>query len=141
MSSIPFPHLNESTDPAAANQALCADLSLLFTLLITGLIGTISRTGGKPLADQYKQQLNRYAEQHGWSVLTGLAELTELRHSVPDVDAKTLLSVYRSYAQQAQMLAEQILGEQLLKSTVAAVWNRLPPQMVEVNARYRIISL
>ena len=66
MSNTPLSYLNESTDPATANQALCADMSLLFTLQITALIDAISRTGGKLLADQFKQQLNHYATQHGW---------------------------------------------------------------------------
>ena len=85
--------LNEPADSAGANQVLCADLSLLFTLFITRLMEAIARTGGKPLADQFAQQLNFYARQHGWNVLTGLGDLSELRRRLPDVDAKVLSSV------------------------------------------------
>ena len=50
--------LDEPLDPTGANQVVCADLSLLFTLFITRLLEVIARTGGKPLADQFVQQLN-----------------------------------------------------------------------------------
>jgi hypothetical protein len=141
MSNTSSSRLNESTDPAAANQALCADMSLLFTLLLTALIDAISRTGGKLLADQFKQQLNHYAAQHGWCALTGLTDLSELRHRVPDVDAKILLSVYLSYSQYARELGQQILGEPVLKSTLAACLKRLPPHLMQFNAQHGIIRL
>jgi hypothetical protein len=133
--------LNESPDPAVANQVLCADLSLLFTLFITRLAEVVSHTGGKPLADQFVQQLNCYAQQHGWSVLTGLTDLAELKHYIPDVDARMLSSVYISYAQYAQGLARQILGTHLLKSTQASLLASLPPQAAQLNAQYGIIRL
>ncbi len=141
MSNIPLSHLSESPDPAEANQALCADLSLLFTLLIAGLARAISHTGGRPLAEQFAQQVNHYAGRHGWTVLTGLTDLTELRQRVPDVDAKILLAVYVSYAQQAQVVAEQILGEQMLKSTLWTLLSDLPPHLAEFNAQCGIICL
>jgi hypothetical protein len=114
-------------------------LSLLFTLLIGGLARAIARTGGTSLAEQFEEQVNRYAGQHGWRVLTGLTTLTELRQRVPVVDAKMLLSVYVSYAQYAQTLAGQILGEQMLKSTLWMVLSDLPPQLAEANSRHGII--
>ena len=141
MSNMQFSHLNAPPDSAATNQALCADLSLLFTLLITGLAGAIARTGGKPLADQFEHQLNHFAGQHGWSVLTGLTDLTELRRYTPDVDARMLLSVYQSYVRHARVLTGQILGEQMLKSVLVTLLNGLPPHLAEFNARYRLIYL
>jgi hypothetical protein len=133
--------LDEPLDPTGANQVLCADLSLLFTLFTTRLLEAIARTGGKPLADQFTQQLNFYARQHGWNVLTGLFSLTELRYRIPDVDAKILASVYVSYAQYAQKLARQILGEQLLKSTLTTMLMNLPPDIAQLNSQYGIIRL
>ncbi len=141
MSIMQSSFLNESSDPAAANQALCADLSLLFTMFITRLLEVISHTGGKPLADQFAQQLNRYAVQHGWTALTGLTDLDELRHRIPDVNARMLSSVYLSYTQYAQSLARQILGEQMLKSTLATLLANLPSQAVQLNAKHEIIRL
>jgi hypothetical protein len=131
----------EPLDSAGANQVLCADLSALFTLFITRLLEAIARTGGKPLADQFAQQLNLYAQQHGWSVLTGLADLTELRYRIPNVDAKVLSSVYCAYTQHAQKLARQILGEPLLKSTLATMLTNLPPDLAQLNSQYGIIRL
>jgi hypothetical protein len=133
--------LDEPLDPTGANQVLCADLSLLFTLFITRLLEAIARTGGKPLADQFTQQLNFYARQHGWNVLTGLFSLTELRYTIPDVDAKILASVYVSYAQYAQKLARQILGEQLLKSTLTTMLMNLSSDIAQLNSQYGIIRL
>jgi hypothetical protein len=133
--------LDEPLDPTGANQVLCADLSLLFTLFNTRLLEAIARTGGKPLADQFVQQLDFYARQHGWNVLTGLTSLTELRYRIPDVDAKMLSSVYVSYAQYAQKLARQILGEQLLKSTLTTMLTNLPSDIAQLNTQYGIIRL
>jgi|GEM_PF-6342239 hypothetical protein len=133
--------LEEPLDSAGANQVLCADLSLLFTLYITRLLEAIARTGGRPLADQFTQQLNLYAQQHGWSVLTGLSDLNELRRRIPNVDAKVLWSVYLAYAQYAQKLARQILGEPLLKATLTTMLTNLPPDLAQINAQYRIIAL
>jgi hypothetical protein len=133
--------LDEPLDPTGANQVLCADLSLLFTLFSTRLLEAIARTGGKPLADQFGQQLDCYARQHGWNVLTGLTSLTELRYRIPDVDAKMLSSVYVSYAQYAQKLARQILGEQLLKSTLATLLMNLPSDIAQLNTQHGIIRL
>jgi hypothetical protein len=133
--------LNEPADSAGANQVLCADLSLLFTLFNTRLLEAIARTGGRPLADQFTQQLNLHAQQHGWSVLTGLSDLNELRRRIPDVDAKVLASVYLGYAQHAQKLARQILGGPLLKSTLAAMLANLPPDLAQLNTQYGIIRL
>ena len=132
-------NIDKSADPTVANQAACADLTLLFTLLITGLAGAIARTGGKPLADQFEQQLNRFATQHGWSVLTGLTDLNDLKQRVPSVDAKILLSVYLSYIRYARMLAGQALGEQMLKSVLLTLLNRLPPHLADLNRQYKII--
>jgi len=132
--------LNEPADSAGANQVLCADLSLLFLQFVTRLMEAIARTGGRPLADQFAQQLNFHARQHGWSVLTGLADLNELRNCIPDVDAKMLSSVYQAYGQYAQKLARQILGEPLLKSTLAAMLTNLPPDLAQINAQYRIVA-
>jgi len=133
--------LEEPLDSAGANQVLCADLSLLFTLFITRLMEAIARTGGRPLADQFAQQLNLYAQQHGWNVLTGLTDLSELRRRIPDVDAKVLVSVYLAYVQYAQKLARQVLGEALLKATLAAMLTNLPPDLAQINVQYRIIRL
>ncbi|HSD85594.1 MAG TPA: hypothetical protein VLG46_17160 [Anaerolineae bacterium] len=129
----------ESSDPTATNQALCADLSLLFTTFTLRLVEVIAHTGGRPLADQFTQQLNRYATQHGWTALTGLTDLSELNRRIPDVNAKMLASVYLSYTQYAQSLARQILGEQLLKSTLVNLLANLPARMVQLNAQYEII--
>jgi len=128
-----------SADPAGANHATCAEMSLLFTLLVSALASAIYRTGGKPLADQFVQQLERYAGQHGWNVLTGLKDLAELQQRVPDVDAKILLSVYLTYARYARELSRQVLGEQILKSTLAALLKSLPPRLADLNAGYEII--
>jgi hypothetical protein len=133
--------LDESSDPTGANQVLCADLSLLFTLFITRLLEVIARTGGRPLADQFAQQLNSHARQHGWTVLTGLTDLSELRYRMPNVDAKMLSSVYLSYARHAQSLARQILGEQLLKSTLTTMVTNLPPDLAQLNTQYGIVRL
>jgi hypothetical protein len=65
--------------------------------------------------------------------------LAELRHCVPDVDAKMLSSVYTSYAHYAQRLAGQILGTHLLKSTLANLLANLPTQAAQVNTQYGII--
>jgi len=134
-------YMQEPLDPSGANQVACADLSLLFTLFMTRLLEVIARTGGKPIADQFAQQLNSYAQQHGWSILTGLADLADLRDRIPDVDAKVLASVYLSYAQYAQKLARQILGEQLLRSTLATLLANLPPDVAQLNAQHGIIRL
>lgn len=139
MSNTLFSSYNRALDPGLANQALCADLSLLFSTLLAGLADVIARTGGKPLSDQFVQQINRYAGQHGWQVLTGLSSLYELGSRVPDVDARMLLSVYRSYARHAQNLAGQILGQLMLKSTVTTLLNRLPPRLAALNEQYGII--
>ena len=141
MSIPPFSSSNELATPIAANQALCADLSLLFKTLLTGLGDAIARTGGRLLSDQFTQQINRYAGQHGWQVLTGLSNLNELGACIPDVDARMLLSVYRSYARQAQLLARQILGEHLLRSTLAAVLSGLPARLAALNEQYGLICL
>ena len=133
--------MKEPLDLSGANQVVCADLSLLFTLFTTRLLEAIARTGGKPLADQFAQQLDFYARQHGWNVLTGLTSLTELHYRIPDVDAKMLASVYVSYTQYAQKLARQILGEQLLKATLTTLLANLPPDIAQVNAQHRIIHL
>jgi hypothetical protein len=131
--------MDESLASASANQILCADLSLLFTQLLTRLMEAIARTGGRPLATQFAQQLSVYAQQHGWSVLTGLRDLSELQRRVPEVDAKMLASVYVAYAQYAQKLARQILGEQLLKATLTTMLTNLPSDLTQINAQYRII--
>ena len=131
--------LSESPDTATANQVLCSDLSLLFSLLSTRLSEAIARTAGKPLADQFTQQLNQYAVQHGWNVLTGLPDLSELNRRVPTVDARMLSTVYQSYAKYAQTLARQVLGEQLLKVTLAGIVKGLPPHMLQLNEQHGII--
>lgn len=131
--------LNESPDPVVSNQALCADLSLLFTLFVNRLTEVIAQTGGRPLADEFAQQIDRYAGQHGWTVLTGLTDLAELGQRIPDVDARMLASVYSSYAQYALGLARQILGEQLLKSTLTALLTGLSPETAQLNAQYNIV--
>jgi len=141
MSSRLPPHPNGSSDLAATNQALCREMSALFMLLMTELINAVSRTAGRRLAKEFEQQLNLHAAQHAWSHLTGLAELTELRRRVPDVDAKVLFSVYVSYSQYAQLLAGRILGAQLLRSTLVGLADRLPPDLAEFNVRHRIIPL
>ncbi|CAG0936080.1 hypothetical protein TFLX_04944 [Thermoflexales bacterium] len=141
MSDTSFSISNKAADPTVMNQALCADLSVLFTSFIGELAQAIAQIGGKPLADQFEQQITRFAEQHGWSVLTGLAHLGDLRQRVPDVDARMLFSVYLSYTRYARALAGQILGEQMLKSVLAALLKRLPPNLVAVNARYELIYL
>jgi hypothetical protein len=133
--------LDEPLDPTGANQVLCADLSLLFTLFVTRLLEVIARTGGRPLADQFTRQLNSYAQQHGWSVLTGLADLNELRQRIPNVDGKVLASVYLSYGRYAQGLARQVLGEHLLRSTLATMLTNLPPDLAQLNTQYGIIRL
>ncbi|HTP11879.1 MAG TPA: hypothetical protein VMP08_26675, partial [Anaerolineae bacterium] len=112
-----IPQLNESPHLETANQTLCGTLSLLFALLLTELEQAVARSGGKALAAEFERRMNQYAEQHGWSVLTGLAHLSDVRECVPDVDARMLSSVYVSYAQYARKLAWQILGEQMLAST------------------------
>ena len=139
MRSMQSSIMEEPLDSAGANQVLCADLSLLFMQFITRLMEAIARTGGRPLADQFAQQLNLYAQQHGWNVLTGLTDLSELRRRIPDVDAKVLSSVYLAYAQYAQKLARQILGELLLQATLAAVLTNLPPDLAQINSQYRIV--
>lgn len=141
MSDLPLSISSKTADPAVINQALCADLSVLFTSLVGDLARVIAQIGGKPLADRFEQQVSRFAEQHGWSVLTGLANLSELRQRVPDVDARMLFSVYLSYTRYARALAGQILGEQMLKSTLATLLKRLPANLRDVNARYELIYL
>jgi hypothetical protein len=131
--------MESSLASADTNQVLCADLSLLFTQLLTRLMEAIARTGGRPLANQFAQQLSLYAQQHGWSVLTGLRDLSELQQRIPDVDAKMLSSVYVAYAQYAQKLARQILGEQLLRATLTTMVANLPSDLAQINAQYRII--
>ena len=114
---------------------------MLLTLLLTTLTKTISQTGGTQLADQFEQQLNRYAAQHGWNALTGLTDLAELRQRVPDVEAKILLAVYLSYSRHARALARQILGERVLTSALTKLLNSLSPGLMQLNARYEIIRL
>ncbi|HSD82517.1 MAG TPA: hypothetical protein VLG46_01585 [Anaerolineae bacterium] len=133
--------LSESIDLEATNQTLCGDLSLILTSLLAAIEQAISRSGGKPLAEEFDHRVNDYAEQHGWRVLTGLIHLTDLRERVPEVDAKMLSTVYASYAQYARGLARQILGTQLLSTTLASVVNNLPPRIAEINNRYRVICL
>ncbi|MBI5565981.1 MAG: hypothetical protein HY870_13885 [Chloroflexi bacterium] len=139
--SIPSLSPTNEAAPIDTNQALCADLSLLFKTLLVGLSDVIARTGGKPLSDQFTKQLNHYAGQHAWQALTGLADLSQLGQRLPDVNARILLSVYRSYARQAQLLARQILGEYLLKSTMATLLSQLPPQLAALNEQYGLICL
>jgi hypothetical protein len=141
MSNPPFSNSSELSNPAAANHALCTDLSLLFTLQIAALVGAISRIAGKPLADQFEQEINRYAGQHGWSALTGLTNLTELKQRVPDVDARMLLTVYLSYIRQARALAGKVVGDQVLRSTLSALLDSLPSPLAEVNRLYGVIRL
>jgi len=131
--------LTESPDPAVANQARCAELSQIFSLCVKRLSEAIAQTGGRPLADEFAQQINRYAGQHGWSVLTGLTDLAELNQCVPDVDARMLASVYSSYTQYAVGLACQILGAQLLNLTLTAILASLSPEAAQLNAQYRLI--
>ena len=69
--------LNKSAD--AANQTLCGTLSQLFTVLLTDLTQAVSRSGGVALAEEFEQRVNRYADQHGWRVLTGMARLSDVR--------------------------------------------------------------
>ena len=135
-----IPPLNEPTDLETANQALCGSLSLLFTVLLAELEQAMSRSGGKALAAEFERRMNQYAEQHGWRVLTGLAQLSDLRGCVPEVDARMLSTVYASYAQHARALARQILGDQLLTATLAACANKLPPPVAEINRQYGIIG-
>lgn len=139
MYRMPPVTLNESPNPAVDNQARCATLSLLFSLLVNRVTEVIAQTGGQPLAGEFTQQLNRYAGQHGWSVLTGLASLAELGHHIPNVDARMLASVYSSYAQYALGIARRILGEQLLKSTLTALLASLPSEAAQLNGQYKII--
>jgi len=141
MSNAQSSHANPSADFAITNQILCAKLSLLLTLLLTTLTKTISQTGGTQLANQFEQQLNRYAAQHGWNALTGLTDLAELRQRVPDVEAKILLAVYLSYSRYARSLAGQILGERVLTSTLAKLLNSLSPELAQLNAQHEIIRL
>ena len=136
-----IPQLSESANLATANQALCRDLSLLFTRLLTELERAIARSAGRPIAEEFEQRLNLYAAKHGWKVLTGLAHLTDLQEHVPEVDARMLANVLASYAQYARTLAGQILGEQLLLTTLVTFVNTLSPQAVELNRQYRIISV
>ena len=139
-SSMQSLFVEEPQQAGDANQVLCADLSLLFTHFVTRLVEAIAHTGGRPLADQFALQLDLHARQHGWSVLTGLNDLGELRRRIPDVDAKVLASVYLAYAQYAQKLARQILGELLLKATLTSMLANLPPDLAQVNSHYRIIN-
>jgi len=46
-----------------------------------------------------------------------------------------------SYSQYARGLSQQILGEPVLKATLAACLKRLPPQLVQFNAQRGIIRL
>ena len=132
--------LNESANLETTNQALCGTLSLLFTLLLAELEQAMSRSGGKALGAEFERRMNLYAEQHGWRVLTGLAQLSDLRECVPEVDARMLATVFVSYAQYARTLAGQILGDQLLTTTLAACLKKLPPHVVEINRQYKIIG-
>ena len=91
------------------------------------------------LAEEFEQRINDYAGRHGWKALTGLAHLTDLKEIVPDVDGKMLSMVYASYAQHAQTLAGQILGDQLLTATLTSFVNHLPPHLAEINNRYGIV--
>ena len=141
MSNSPPLYSNAFAAPDNANQVLCADLSLLFKTLVMGLSDAIARTGGRLLSDQFTQQMNRYAGQHGWQVLTGLSNLNELGQRIPDVDSRMLLSVYRSYAREAQRLARQILGDNLLRSTVNAVLGLLPAHLAALNEQCGLICL
>jgi hypothetical protein len=136
-----IPHLNGPADLETVNQTLCGNLSLLFTLLLAGLTQAISRSGGKLLANEFEQRMNHYAEQHGWRALTGLTDLTDLRGCVPEVNAKMLSTVYASYGQYARTLAGQILGEQLLTTTIGALLSDLPPRLIELNAQYNIVRI
>jgi hypothetical protein len=136
---MPIPQLNEAANLETANQTLCGTLSLLFTLLLAELEQAMSRSGGTALAEEFERRVNHYAEQHGWRVLTGLTQLSDLRERLPEVDAKMLSTVYVSYAQYACTLARQILGEQLLAATLVACVSKLPPHVAEINNRYRII--
>jgi hypothetical protein len=65
--------------------------------------------------------------------------LNDLKQRVPSVDAKILLSVYRSYIAYARTLAGQVLGEQMLKSVLLTLLNRLPPRLADLNRHYKII--
>jgi hypothetical protein len=141
MPSLLIPPLSESADVEAVNQALCGNLTLLFTLLFTELAQAMSRSGGKALAEEFERRMNLYAEQHGWRVFTGLTRLSDLRECVPDVDARMLSTVYASYAQYARTLARQILGDQLLATTLASCVSKLPPHAAEINNQYRIICI
>lgn len=141
MSNAQLSRANPSADFAITNQILCAKLSLLLTLLLTTLTKTISQTGGTQLANQFEQQLNRYAAQHGWNALTGLTDLAELRQRVPDVEAKILLAVYLSYSRHARSLAQQILGERVLTSALTKLLNSLSPELSQLNTQYEIIRL
>jgi hypothetical protein len=58
--------LSEPVDLEIANQTLCGNLSLLFTLLLAELERAIARSGGTPLAEEFEQRINHYAAQHGW---------------------------------------------------------------------------
>jgi len=110
-------------------------------MLLTTLSKTISQTGGTLLANQFEQQVDCYAAQHGWNALTGLTDLAELTQRVPDVDAKMLLAVYVSYSRHARLLARQILGERVLTSALTKLLNSLSPELAQLNARYEIIRL
>jgi hypothetical protein len=139
MSQETLPPRSGSDDSSIANQALCAEISLLFLVLVEGLSEAILKVGGKRLAYQFDRQLNDYSSKHAWNALTGLADLSELREKVPDVDAGILTSVYLSFSQYARALAKRILGTQLLRSTEHSLRNSLPPRLAALNARHRII--
>ena len=139
MSNAQLSHSDQPLDSVLTNQLLCAKLSLLFVLFQNALTKAISETGGAPLASQFEQRLNGYATQHGWSALTGLTDLAELRQHVPDVEAKMLLAVYLSYSQYARSLAGQVLGERVLTFTLIKLLNCMPPELTRLNAQYGII--
>ena len=139
MSNAQLSHSDQPLDSVLTNQLLCAKLSLLFVLFQNTLTKAISETGGRPLASQFEQRLNGYAARHGWSALTGLTDLAELRQHVPDVEAKMLLTVYLSYSQYARSLAVQVLGERVLTFTLIKLLNSMPPELTRLNAQYGII--
>lgn len=138
MSTTPLAH-SEQLQSTITNQLLCAKLSLLFMLLYTALSKAIAETGGTYLASQFEQQINHYATQHGWTALTGLNSLAELKESTPDVESKMLAAVYVSYAQYACLLARRILGHQLLAFTLMRLLNSLSPELAQFNAQHGII--
>lgn len=123
---------------AAEDKIPRRELHVLFKLLATTLVKVVSRSGGARIANQFEQQVNRYARQQGWDISTSMGDLSQ---EISRLDDQTLLAAYRSSADYALVVARQIVGERLLNSTLLDFADDLTPRLSQIKDQYHLFNL